>query len=389
MPFNYRNLKNVMKILHTVPHIDEEASGPSYTVPRLCEAIAKLDHEVTLSCLRGELEISNVKLITHSSWPVLKGFGISHNHTFSLIQNAYKMDIIHNHMLWSMTSIATGWVVPGKGAKLVTSPRGTISEWALNHHKHRKNLFWPLQKRVLEKANLIHVTSNSEHEDVRRLGIKQPVLVVPNGVDIPDLKEHFFNRKDRTLLFISRIHPKKGIETLIEAWTYIEDLFNDWKLKIVGPGDEVYVSKLKNLIAKKGLHNVEFTGPLYGIDKQSAYQSADIFVLPTHSENFGMVVAEALANNCPTIVSQDAPWSGIQDNNCGWWIPNNVDSLRNTLKGAMSLSKKELRTMGSNGRWWMKRDFSWDRIAILMEEGYNWLLNGGELPDTIKIVKKK
>ena len=138
-----------MKILHTVPSIDEEASGPSYTVPRLCGAIADLDHEVILSCLKGDLKKSNIKLITHSSWPILKRFGISHKHTSSLIQNAYKMDIIHNHILWSMMSITAGWVVPGKGAKLVVSPRGTLSKWALRHHGFRKKLFWPLQKRIL------------------------------------------------------------------------------------------------------------------------------------------------------------------------------------------------------------------------------------------------
>ena len=374
-----------MKILHTVPSIDEEASGPSYTVPRLCGAIAELDHEVILSCLKGDLKKSNIKLITHSSWPILKRFGISHKHTSSLIQNAYKMDIIHNHILWSMMSIAAGWVVPGKSAKLVVSPRGTLSEWALRHHGCRKKLFWPLQKRILEKADLIHATSESEYEDVRRLGLKQPVMILPNGIDIPNVIQKNSINNERVLLFISRIHPKKGIELLIDAWESIEKKFKNWKLKIVGPGEKNYVSSLKDKVKNKNLKNLTFNGPLYGSEKQAAYQNADLFILPTHSENFGMVVAEALSNACPTIVSQDAPWFGIKEQHCGWWVPNNVKSYITTLDKAMSMSKEELQIMGANGRRWMEQDFSWDKIAILMEEGYKWLLNGGKLPKTIKI----
>ena len=127
-----------------------------------------------------------------------------------------------------------------------------------------------------------------------------------------------------------------------------------------------------------------FTGPLYGSEKQAAYQNADLFILPTHSENFGMVVAEALANACPAIVSQEAPWFGIEEQHCGCWVPNNVKSYITALDKAMSMSKEELQIMGANGRRWMEQDFSWDKIAILMEEGYNWLINEGKLPKTIK-----
>ena len=97
-----------------------------------------------------------------------------------------------------------------------------------------------------------------------------------------------------------------------------------------------------------------------------------------------MVVAEALANACPAIVSQEAPWSGLKEHHCGWWIPNNIESLETTLDLAMSTPQKELQIMGSNGRAWMEHDFSWDKIAILMEEGYNWLINDGKLPKTVK-----
>ena len=373
-----------MKIVHIVPNINDEASGPSYTVPRLCKSLANLKHKVVLSCIEGNSFSSNVKLQTHSSWPFLKRYGISHEHVKSSIKASNTADIVHNHILWSMVNIAAGWIVPDKKAKLVTSPRGTLSEWALRHHRFRKKLFWPMQKRLLEKADLIHATSKSEYEDIRRLGLKQPVIIIPNGIDIPDIGQKNSTNNERVILFLSRIHPKKGLELLINAWGSIENKYENWKLNIVGDGEKNYVSSLKNKVKNKNLNNVIFTGPLYGSEKQAAYQNADLFILPTHSENFGMVVAEALANACPAIVSQEAPWSGLKEHHCGWWIPNNIESLETTLDLAMSTPQKELQIMGSNGRVWMEQDFSWDKIAILMEEGYNWLINDGKLPKTVK-----
>ena len=374
-----------MKILHSVPKISDEASGPSYTVPRLCQAIASLKHEVTLTCIGSETNIPGVNLTNHSSWPILKNFAISHEHTFFLKKQASKMDIVHNHILWSMANITAGLVVPGKHSKLVTSPRGTLSEWALRRSKWKKKIIWPLQKPVLDRADLLHATSEAEYEDIRRLGFNQPVLIVPNGIDLPKLKVSRSSKDFRTLIFISRIHPKKGIDILLDAWSHIEKKYNNWKLRIIGPGDTKYVQSLKAQALQNGSNHVEFVGPLYGKEKSEAYNNADLFVLPTHSENFGMVVAEALSNECPAIVSRGAPWSGLEKEGCGWWISNNIESLKKALSIAMSLSENELKVMGSRGRLWMKRDFSWDRIAILMEEGYKWLLDGGKPPITIKI----
>lgn len=374
-----------MKLTHIIPHISAEAAGPSYSVPRLCQAIAERDHKVSLSCLAAERDIQGVTLSIHPSWPILQRFGVSPSHALSLWRTSNEVDIVHNHSLWSMVNVAAGLVVPGKHAKLVTSPRGTLSEWALSHSRSRKQLLWPLQKRVLERADLLHATSEEEYADIRRMGLNAPVLVAPNGIDLPVLSERQGKRELRTLLFLSRIHPVKGLERLLDAWASLERQYADWKLRIVGPGDTDYMRELGARASRNGSRHVEFVGPLFGTEKDEAYRNADLFVLPTHSENFGMAVAEALSHECPAIVSHGAPWAGLEANGCGWWVSNNVDSLSRTLAFAMTCPQSELHAMGARGRAWMERDFSWEPIAISMEAGYRWVLNGCEAPDCVRL----
>lgn len=347
--------------------------------------MAARGHAVTLSCLAAEREVSGVRLDIYPSWPVLKRFAVSPGHALALGRSAGTVDIVHNHSLWSMVNVAAGWAVPGKRAKLVTSPHGTLSTWALSHSKRRKQLLWPLQRRVLERADLLHATCEKEYEDIRGAGLKAPVLIAPNGIDLPVLHERQPAQGTRTLLFLSRVHPVKGIENLLDAWSSLEATHADWKLRIVGPGGASYLASLQARVQANGSHRVEFAGPLYGADKDAAYRNADLFVLPTHSENFGMAVAEALSHECPAVVSHGAPWEGLVTEGCGWWIPNDVNSLRNTLAAAMALPATVLHAMGAKGQMWMARDFSWDAVAASMEAGYRWLLEGGTPPDCVRV----
>lgn len=374
-----------MQLVHVVPHISAEASGPSYSVPRLCRSLAELGNGVTLSCLAASREIAGVDIQVHPTWPVAKSFAISPSHALALRGLARSVDIVHNHSLWSMVNVAAGWVVPGKRAKLVTSPRGTLSEWALANSKYKKLMVWPIQRQVLERAELLHATSAKEYEEIRNLGIKAPVLIVPNGYDLPAIDDRRRSPDLRDLLFLSRIHPVKGIELLLDAWARLGHRHQDWQLKIAGPGDSEYIAALKNRAHRLGLKRVSFAGPVYGAEKYAVFRNSDLFVLPTHSENFGMAVAEALSCECPAIVSQGAPWAGLERERCGWWIPNNVNSLSETLANAMSLSREELHQMGTRGRAWIERDFSWSKIALDVQAGYQWLLKGGVPPPFIRV----
>ncbi|NNE82716.1 MAG: glycosyltransferase, partial [Alphaproteobacteria bacterium] len=133
------------------------------------------------------------------------------------------------------------------------------------------------------------------------------------------------------------------------------------------------------------LQRVEFSGPLYGEDKWRAYQEADLYVLPSHSENFGMTVAEALAAGTPVITTRGAPWAELEPRGVGWWIDIGVDALVASLQEAMTSSPEELIVRGERGREWMIQKFSWQRVGTMMDQTYQWLLHRGEMPNWVHL----
>ena len=294
------------------------------------------------------------------------------------------MDVIHNHSIWSMINVAAGLVVPGRGAKLISSPRGTLSEWAMKHSRAKKALLWPLQRRLFERSDLIHVTSEEEYHDVRRLGFDAPVAIVPNGIDLPEVRHRLREEGGYHVLYLGRIHPQKGIDRLLRAWAECEPRFPGCRLSVVGPGEEAYVRGLRQLAERLSLRRVKWVGPAFGEEKAGYYNRADLFVLPTHSENFGVVVAEALSHGCPVLVTKGAPWAGLQTERSGWWVDNHLDGIRAGLFEALSRTPEELSDMGNRGRQWMSRDFSWSKIAMSMEAAYRWVSKGGAPLDFVR-----
>lgn len=375
-----------MKLVHVVPHIDQEAAGPSYSVPRLCQSLAACGNEVELTCLAARGEIPNVSLDLHPQWPIFSRFAFSTSLARALARKATAVDVVHNHSLWSMVNVAAGWIVPGRRAKLVTSPRGTLSTWALNRSRGVKRLLWPLQRRVLSRADLLHATSEVEFAEIRAQGLTAPVAIVPNGIDLPAIAPNRERRtgEPRTLLYLSRIHPVKGLGRLLEAWARLQQHNIDWQLVVAGGGEPAHVLEVHSLAGKLSLERVVFAGALYGNEKSQAYFNADLFVLPTHSENFGMVVAEALAHGCPALVSRGAPWARLQTEGCGWWVDNGAESLARALNVAMQMPRDELARMGSLGRTWMEREFGWAAIGQKMDAAYRWLVVGGERPAWVR-----
>lgn len=375
-----------MKIIHVVPSVEEEASGPTYSVSSLSYAMRHAGGDsyiISTGANRAEVA-PGFNIFPRRRFPYRLGRSPEMYRWLRQEVSSGAIDIVHNHSIWMMPNVYPGWATRNSQTSLVVSPRGTFSEWAMSRSKAIKIPFWHVfQKRAISGATLFHATSESEYGDIRRLGFRQPIAVISNGIDLPLLGDLWFGAR-RSLLFLGRVHPVKGVENLLRAWATLERRFEDWDLRIVGPGDGSYLRELADLAASLQLTRATFEGPLYGAAKEQAYRSADLFVLPTHSENFGVAVAEALAAACPVITTRGAPWSGLGDHGAGWWTDIGVDPLRRALEEAMSKQRQELAAMGSRGRSWMERDFSWDGIAAQMIESYRWLREGGTSPDWIR-----
>lgn len=378
-----------MKVVHVVPGINIEASGPAYSVPALCEGLARKGVEVELHVLEPapEMKDRGFKLHTYPWWRPMPKLGISKAMKRALAEKALTADIIHNHSLWMMPNVYPAAAVKNKKCMLVTSPRGTLSPISLESSRLLKRLMWKAcQEKTVTGSACLHATTEREYRDIRAAGIKAPVAVIPNGVHVPEINQSVqaHGKNKRTLLFLGRIHPIKGIDMLLRSWKKVEAEFPEWELKIAGPDNLGYLNEMKRLSGSLAAKRVFFTGPVYGSEKQKAFESADVFVLPTRTENFGMAVAEALAHGLPVIVSKGAPWPEIENRKCGFWIEMGEKPLEDCLRSVLKMTKEELQTYGARGRQWMKEDFSWDRIAEMMRDTYEWMINKGDTPTWVK-----
>ena len=374
-------------IAHIVSAIGNEASGPAYSVVRLHESLLDQGRDATLATLDSAPIASPppfLQTFPQGVGPRRLGRSPAMRRWLASAAKSGAIDLMHNHSLWMMPNVYPGWVSRRSHVPLVVSPRGTLSEWAFASGSKVKKVFWPLlQRPALRATACFHATANSEYEDIRRMGFKQPIAVIPNGIDIPTLGRSD-NGEMRTVLFLGRIHPKKGVDMLLNAWRVVSSRFPEWRLRIAGPDDNGYLGRMQSLATKLKLARVEFSGPLYGEAKLRAYRDAELFVLPTHSENFGMTVAESLAAGTPAIVSKGAPWGGLVSEGAGWWIDIGVDPLVACFEAAFAQPREALHAMGEKGCDWMQRDFSWTEIARKTSETYRWILSGGNKPNWVK-----
>lgn len=376
----------IVRATHVVPSISNEASGPSYSVVNLCRSLLDAGVDARLLDLLGSPKVKKPDFVTSfaiSGPPARLGRSSDMKEWLNRSVNNGEVDILHNHSLWMMPNVYACQAVRGENVPLVVSPRGTLSQWAMENGSKLKKIFWPLlQRPALDRVSCFHATAYSEFEDIRRLGFDQPVAIIPNGVSI--LKQGASQKNSRrTLLYLGRIHPKKGIDNLLRAWGAVFTRFPDWELKIVGPDNNGYLYELRQLAAKLKLQRVVFTGPLFGKEKAQAYFDADLYVLPTHSENFAMTVAESLAAGTPVIVSKGAPWEELDSKDAGWWIDFGSEPLAVCLSQTLSMTRFNLETMGQNGRKWMESDYSWISVAASMKSLYEWLLDRGPRPEFV------
>jgi glycosyltransferase involved in cell wall biosynthesis len=294
--------------------------------------------------------------------------------------------LLHDTGLWLSTNHSAAAISSKLGVPRIVSPRGMLTSWALQHKGLKKRVAWALyQHRDLETAHLLHATSKDEAQGIRALGLRQPIAVIPNGVEPPPPQRSQFstpNSPIRTLLFLSRLHPKKGLLNLVRAWASAK--IAGWRVVIAGNDEGGHVNDIRAESRKLKVEgDFEFVGAVEGTAKWDLYRTADLFVLPSHSENFGLAVAEALVCGVPVITTRGTPWEDLVTHRCGWWTEIGTDPLAAALREATALTDTERKEMGVRGRQLVERDFSWTRIAEEMREVYCWLTEGGSKPQCV------
>ena len=387
-----------MKVVQVVPSVVVESSGPSYSVPALCQGLVSAGCDVSLHVLDdipshvAHAPYQATTYPRHKSIP--RNLGRSPEMLSGLMDVARKADILHGNGLWMMPNVYPAWVVRrlrrrnlNPRLKLVTSPRGALAPWSLAKGKWKKRIFGALfQYPALRQTDMFHATSEKEYEEIRAQGYRQPVAIVPIGMDVPEFEPRntLNTRKDgeqrKRVVFFGRLHKVKGVDRLVRAWKLVAR--EGWELVIAGP-DCGMLEELKQIVAEKKLPRVSFVGEINGHAKYEFLASGDIYVLPSDTENFGVTVAEALASGTPVVASQGTPWQGLERERCGRWVPIGVETLVEALKEMMSMSDEERAAMGTRGREWIRRDFSWKGIGAKMKAAYEWLLGSAACPPCV------
>jgi glycosyltransferase involved in cell wall biosynthesis len=294
-----------------------------------------------------------------------------------LISNVRRADIIHLMAVYSFPTIPVLLAARLCGKPIVWSPRGMLQRWDGSRRPLLKTVWEQVCRLVLPRQLVLHVTSEDEAAQSRKRLPGVPTAFVPNGVSIPESIAHVPGGDRLRIVYLGRLDPKKGIENLLAACRIVSDRSElDYSLKIAGDGDASYVAALKRQIEDSHLSaRVDLVGDVEGDEKTKLFAHADLVVVPSHTENFGLVVAEALAHGVPVIASRGTPWQRVEEVGCGLWVDNQPESLARALMTARSMP---LREMGERGREWMKREFTWERVGNQMMKLYRQLTDDSD-----------
>lgn len=372
-----------MKISVLSPCLDNKASGLSMCIPAYVRQAAGNGWNVSLYS-KGKTDLSNNnKTIKHYRVPAEKkwfGMPASEQLCPQLINALPQQDIVHIHGIWTWEVARVCMASHKLNKPFIVSPHGSFSNIAMQNKSWKKKPAWGIFFRsCMQNAAAFHVTSEKELMEVRKLGFKQPVAIIPIGIDPVPLEPSKTVQIDnkRTLLYLGRLHPIKGVELLLECWGALNPcLKRNWRLKIVGPAEPEYRRKIAGRIDAMHEDDIVLSGPVYGDEKWACMAGSDLYVLPSKTENFAISVGEALASGLPVITTTQTPWQGIEEKGCGWWVQGDFDGIKGALTLAMGKTQDELAGMGAAGRAYIHQNFCWDDIGKQMSEFYHWVAGG-------------
>ena len=363
-----------MRILHFIPSIDRSSGGVGAYMQLLAKELGKLcDLTIATVASEHQLMIENARVVT---LPVrLSQYTLMKKGWQKLLYEIHP-DVVHVNCCWMPQSAWTQKWAQQAGYKVVLTPHGMLEPWIISRHYWTRKVpaLWLYQKQAVVDADYLHATAESEKQNLLRLGYNDRIAVIANGIDVEEITMKTCWKRKKTILFLSRIHVKKGIEFLLEAVAALKERLEGYTVRIAGEGEAEYIEQLRQKALQLDIQDkVDFCGGVYGDRKWDLFREADLFVLPTYSENFGIVVAEALACGTPVITTTGTPWEELNTWHCGWWTEIGTEPTIHALNEFLDLSEKELEQMGRNGRRLVETQYSSKKVAEEMVRMYEVL----------------
>jgi glycosyltransferase involved in cell wall biosynthesis len=400
-----------MKILHVIPSISPLRGGPSQAVLEMVWALRQqgVDASIVTTNDQGDT-LLDVELHQWIDYPVnatnndqtvpvhvfpkfsssiaaIQEFTFSFTLTTWLFQHIREYDLIHIHAVFSYPSIIAMILARTFRIPYIIRPLGSLAHWSLQQGAKKKQLYLRLISRELSQTSGIHFTSMQEQQEAAALNLASPSFILPHGTTfpavMPDAKTQLrtwlnLPPADPIILFLSRLHPKKGIEVLIQALKQLNQSRGDqcFQLVIAGSGSSEYEAEIDRCITMAGIqahtHRVGFVS---GNHKQLLLQGADLFALPSHSENFGIVVLEALGAGLPVLITPEvalADW--VQTQQVGWVVPQDAEAIAQALQDFIQ-SPTLAQAMGERAIQTARSQFTWPSVIRQLIDRYTTIIH--------------
>ncbi len=390
--------RNLTSWPQVVSHVSPEFGGIATSVPRLARASLSVSrhHCPILGFCHGDelLQLSQeeregVVLYPPDRTPWMSNLSLRGRFARAIQAS----NGLHIHGLWQTHSMVSAALAKRCKRPYIISAHGMLEPWALRQRRVRKALYAALiEIKRLQRAACLRALSHDEAGDYRRLGLTNPVAIVPNGIDLPGAvsPELFLEscpeaRDKRVVLFLGRLHAKKGLLLLLKAWAQAVRS-EDFHLVIAGPDSEGTRASLEALAAELGLtRSITFTGMLSAEKKWAALAASSLFVLPSYSEGFSVAILEALGSGVPVLATNKCHLPEIESFDCGLVVEPEVNAIAEALTSLLALSPEQAKAMGEGGIKLVKQKFETLIVGRQLAEVYDWL-QGGSKPQTVEVI---
>jgi len=393
-----------MKVGFLVGSVSRESGGLFQSVRGLAKAVASANKTASVFGISDEKSaVDSLEwqpLPVHTFQPRFRSWGYSNQLLPALLRA--DLDILSTHGLWKYCSVASHQWHRRVGRPYIVHPHGMLERWALRNAKWKKQIAALLYENMhLRGAACLRALCEAEAQSIRAYGMRNPICIIPNGVDLPEVTESLalkpgnsvlqkFVQDRKTLLYLGRLHPKKNVANLVRAWKQTLNSHpltpDNWVLAIAGWDQGGYERELKKLASNNGLTaSVSFLGPLFGQEKEAAYRVCDAFILPSLSEGLPMTVLEAWAHAKPVLITPECNLPEGFAAEAALQIGTSPEKIAAGLKQLIEMSDDDRRAIGDRGRTLVATKFSWPRIGEQMRSVYEWVLGGGPTPQTVRL----